>query len=419
MISLNLNIRGGSVMKTARATSSRHKKESLAAEVTSLLVKNIREYAMYIALVVIFVIFTIATNGLFLSPRNLINLVNQTGYVAVLAIGMTLILIIKHIDLAVGFVAGFLGAVAAILLMNGMNVWLVIPIVLCCGALIGAYQGFLVTVIKVPAFVTTLAGMFMFRGLLSLVTAGTGTIIVRDRTFLQLSNGYIPDLPWGQTLDFHLLTVIIGIGLVFAMVYSQIRPRQSLKRYDFETTSMRIFVIKQAALSILIMVITWIMATYRGIPWTAVIVSVVLLIYNFTLTKTRFGRHIYAIGGNAEAAELSGIKVNRVTFLVFASMGLMSALGGMLYTSRLASATPTAGLGFELDAIASSYIGGVSVGGGVGRVTNTIVGALVIMSLTNGMNLLGVDISFQYVVKGAIFILAVAFDVTTRKRAKA
>jgi putative multiple sugar transport system permease protein len=406
-------------MKTARATSSRHKKESLAAEVTSLLVKNIRDYAMYIALAVIFLIFTIATNGLFISSRNLINLVNQTGYVAVLAIGMTLILIIKHIDLSIGFVAGFLGAVAAILLMNGWNVWLVIPFVLLCGVLVGVYQGFLVTKIKVPAFVTTLAGMFMFRGLLSMVTAGTGTIIVRDRTFLQLSNGYIPDLPWGQTLDFHLLTVIIGIGLVFAMVYSQIRHRQSLKRYDFETTSMSIFVIKQAALSILIMVITWIMATYRGIPWTAVIVSVVLLIYNFTLTKTRFGRHIYAIGGNAEAAELSGIKVNRVTFLVFASMGLMSALGGMLYTSRLASATPTAGLGFELDAIASSYIGGVSVGGGVGRVTNTIVGALVIMSLTNGMNLLGVDISFQYVVKGAIFILAVAFDVTTRKRAKA
>nr|NLJ03860.1 sugar ABC transporter permease [Bacillota bacterium] len=265
-------------MKTARATSSRHKKESLAAEVTSLLVKNIRDYAMYIALAVIFLIFTIATNGLFISSRNLINLVNQTGYVAVLAIGMTLILIIKHIDLSIGFVAGFLGAVAAILLMNGWNVWLVIPFVLLCGVLVGVYQGFLVTKIKVPAFVTTLAGMFMFRGLLSMVTAGTGTIIVRDRTFLQLSNGYIPDLPWGQTLDFHLLTVIIGIGLVFAMVYSQIRHRQSLKRYDFETTSMSIFVIKQAALSILIMVITWIMATYRGIPWTAVIVSVVLLI---------------------------------------------------------------------------------------------------------------------------------------------
>ena len=406
-------------MKTEKTTTSRQGKEGLAAEVASLLVKNIRDYAMYIALAVIFLIFSIATNGLFVSSRNLINLVNQTGYVAVLAIGMTLILIIKHIDLSIGFVAGFLGAVAAILLMNGWNVWIVIPVVLLCGVLVGVYQGFLVTKIKVPAFVTTLAGMFMFRGLLSMVTAGTGTIIVRDRTFLQLSNGYIPDLPWGANLDFHLLTLIVGIGLVFAMIYSQVKHRQSLKRYDFETTSMSIFVIKQAALSILIMVVTWIMATYRGIPWTAVIVSVVLLIYNFMLTKTRFGRHIYAIGGNAEAAELSGIKVNRVTFLVFASMGLMAALGGMLYTSRLASATPTAGLGFEMDAIASSYIGGVSVGGGVGRVTNTIVGALVIMSLTNGMNLLGVDISFQYVVKGAIFILAVAFDVFTRKRGNA
>lgn len=390
--------------------------EGRGSEILSLLKGNIREYAMYIALVVIFVIFTIATKGLFLSPRNLINLINQTGYVAVLAIGMTLILIIKHIDLAVGFVAGFLGAVAAILLMNGMNVWLVIPIVLGCGVLIGAYQGFLVTVIKVPAFVTTLAGMFMFRGLLSLVTAGTGTIIVRDKTFLQLSNGYIPDLPWGDGVDFHLLTMLIGVLLVVAMIYSKVKDRRSMQLYNFKTSSSMIFSTKLVLLTALIMGVTWIMASYRGLPWTAVIVAVVLLIYNFILTKTRFGRHVYAIGGNTEAAELSGIKVQRVTFLVFASMGLLSALAGILYTSRLASATPTAGLGFELDAIASSYIGGVSVGGGVGRVTNTIVGALVIMSLTNGMNLLGVDISFQYVVKGLIFILAVAFDVTTGSR---
>ncbi len=406
-------------MKTARVVKSKPEKEGYGSELASLLMNNIRDYAMYFALMVIFLIFTVATNGLFLSSRNLINLVNQTGYVAVLAIGMTLILIIKHIDLAIGFVAGFLGAVAAILLMNGWNVWLVIPTVLVCGILVGMYQGFLVTKIKVPAFVTTLAGMFMFRGLLSMVTAGTGTIIVRDRTFLQLSNGYIPDLPWGANFDFHLLTMIVGVFLVVAMIYSQIKSRQSLQRYNFKTTPAILFVTKQVLLSVLILAISWIMATYRGLPWTAVIVTVVLVIYNFILTKTRFGRHVYAVGGNAEAAELSGIKVNQVTFLVFASMGLMAALGGILYTSRLASATPTAGVGFELDAIASSYIGGVSVGGGVGRVTNTIIGALVIMSLTNGMNLLGVDISFQYVVKGAIFILAVAFDVTTRKRAKA
>ncbi|NMB02447.1 MAG: sugar ABC transporter permease [Firmicutes bacterium] len=405
-------------MKTERVGGA-VPKAGLAAELRSLIVNNIRDYAMYIALVVIFVIFTIATKGLFLSSRNLINLVNQTGYVAVLAIGMTLILIIKHIDLSIGFVAGFLGAVAALLLMRGWNVWLVVPTVLLCGVLVGVYQGILVTKIKVPAFVTTLAGMFMFRGLLSLVTAGTGTIIVRDRTFLQFSNGYIPDLPWGANYSFHFLTLLIGFALVAVMVWGQVKNRQSLIRYNFSTTSPVIFAAKLVMLSALIMGVAWIMASYRGLPWTAVIVAVVLVIYNFILTKTRFGRHIYAIGGNTEAAELSGIKVNRVTFLVFASMGLMSALAGILYTSRLASATPTAGLGFELDAIASSYIGGVSVGGGVGRVTNTIVGALVIMSLTNGMNLLGVDISFQYVVKGAIFILAVAFDITTRNRAKA
>lgn len=390
--------------------------EGVGGELKELLLGNIRDYAMYIALVVIFVIFTIATKGLFLSSRNLINLVNQTGYVAVLAIGMTLILIIKHIDLSVGFVAGFLGAVAAILMMKGWNVWLVIPTVLVCGILVGMYQGFLITKVKVPAFVTTLAGMFIFRGLLSLVTAGTGTIIVRDRTFLQLSNGYIPDLSWGAQFNFHLLTLLIGILLVIVTVHNQVKSRRTMQKYNFQTTSPLIFSVKLIFLSGLIMGTVWIMASYRGLPWTAVIVGVVLVIYNFILTKTRFGRHIYAIGGNAEAAELSGIKVDRVTFLVFASMGLLAALAGMLYTSRLASATPTAGVGFELDAIASSYIGGVSVSGGVGRVTNTIIGALVIMSLTNGMNLLGVDISFQYVVKGLIFILAVAFDVTTGNR---
>lgn len=411
-------------MRTQKANSSAvspaqqppREQQSLGADVAALLKENIREYAMYIALVVIFITFTIATQGLFVSPRNLVNLVNQTGYVAVLAIGMTLILIIRHIDLSVGFVAGFTGAVGALLLMNGWNVWLVIPVVLLCGIAVGVYQGFLVTAIGVPAFVTTLAGMFIFRGLLSWVTAGTGTIIVRDRTFLQFSNGYIPDLPWGASLNFHLLTMLVGVAVVAFMVVSQVRARRSLQRYNFKTTSPVVFGAQLVFSSALILGGTWIMATYRGLPWTAVIVACVLAIYHFLLTKTRFGRHIYAIGGNPEAAELSGIKVKRVTFLVFCSMSLLAALAGILYTSRLASATPTAGLGFELDAIASSYIGGVSVSGGIGRVTNTIVGAFVIMSLTNGMNLLGVDISFQYMIKGLIFVIAVAFDILTGSR---
>ena len=391
-------------------------KVSIGQELLSLLKANIRDYVMYIALVVIFVIFSFMTKGLFLSPRNLSDLVNQAGYVAVIAIGMTVILIIKHIDLSVGYVAGFLGAVAAILMKNGLPAIAAIPIVLVCGILIGVYQGTLVAKVGVPAFVVTLAGMFIFRGLLSLTTAGTGTIIIKDDGYKAISNGYIPDIPISGNI--HLLTLIIGIVAIVLVVHSQIKTRNNLRKYNFEVSSLPILVGKIVFLSAIIMYIMWTLAGYKGIPWTAVIVAVVLLIYNFILNRTRLGRYIYGIGGNAEAAELSGVNVQKITMFAFCSVSMLSALGGILYSSRLASATPTAGTGFELDAIASSYIGGVSVNGGIGRVTNTIIGAFVIMSLTNGMNLMGIDISYQYIVKGVIFILAVAFDIITRNKRK-
>lgn len=399
---------------SVRTQADTVKNEKMGGEVRRLLKGNVREYAMYIALLVIFVVFGISTNGLFLSPRNLTDLINQTGYVAVLAIGMTCILIIRHIDLSVGYVAGFMGAVAAMLLSRGMSTFVVIPIILACGIVIGMYQGFLVAKIRVPAFVTTLAGMFIFRGLLSMVTAGTGTIIVKNTTFRALSNGFVPDIFGGGGI--HTLTLLIGIVCSLVVVAMQYRSRRNLRRYHFHAVSTPIFVAKLVFLVGVLMYVFWVLANYKGLPWTAVVVLAVLLVYNFILSKTRLGRSIYAIGGNAEAAELSGINVTKVTFIVFCSMSMMAALSGILYTSRMASATPTAGLGFEMDAIASSYIGGVAVSGGVGKVTNTIVGALVIISLTNGMNLLGVDISFQYVVKGAIFILAVAFDVISRRK---
>ncbi len=382
-------------------------------EFGTLLKNNVRDYVMYIALVAIFLFFAVMTKGRFLSPRNLSDLINQTGYVAVLAIGMTLILIIKHIDLSVGYVAGFLGALSAMLLSNNLPVYIVIPVILVGGVIVGLYQGTLVSIIKVPAFVTTLAGMFIFRGLLSMVTAGTGTIIVRDQTFKDLSNGFLPDFMPVEN-GMHKLTIAIGIIAVVLMVASQLNNRRQLLRYQFRVNSLPIFIGQLVLFSAIIAAFILVLANYNGLPWTAVIVGIVLFIYNFLLNKTRFGRSIYGIGGNSEAAELSGINVRKVTLLVFASMSMLAALSGMLYTSRLASATPQAGLGFELDAIASSYIGGVSVGGGIGKVTNTIIGALVIMSLTNGMNLMGVDISVQYVVKGVIFIIAVAFDVITR-----
>lgn len=393
------------------------KNDSIGSELSELIKTNIREYAMYIALILIFIYFSVNTGGLFLSSRNLSDLINQTGYIAVLAIGMTLILIIKHIDLSVGYVAGFLGAVAAIFLRDGWSVWLVIPMIMFFGVCVGLYQGFLVAKIGVPAFVTTLAGMFIFRGFLMRVTAGTGTIIVRNETFRKLSNGFIPDFPRNAG-NIHLATLVIGILSVVFIIYSQLRQRKNMQKYNFKVMSPAIFITKILFVTVIIMAVIWVLAGYRGIPWTAIIVGIVLLIYNFMLHKTRLGRYIYGIGGNSEAAELSGVNVKKVTLFAFASVSMLAALSGILYTSRLASATPTAGLGFELDAIASSYIGGVSVNGGIGRVTNTIIGALVIMSLTNGMNLMGVDVSYQYVVKGIIFILAVAFDVKTRGRRK-
>ncbi|SCW44193.1 putative multiple sugar transport system permease protein [Eubacterium ruminantium] len=390
-------------------------KVGLGQEVASLVKTNIRDYMMYIALVVIMVFFAIKTNGGFLQARNIANLINQAGYVAVMSIGMTLILILSHIDLSVGYVAGFSGSVAAILMTKyHMNEWLAILIVLGLGLLIGLYQGILVTNVGVPAFVTTLAGMFIFRGLLNLSLQKTGTIIIPNKGFNELSNGFIPDITTKG--DLHYLTLIIGGLLVLAMIYTEIKTRKNKVKYDFEVPSMPIFIFKLIALSVIIMVVIWTLASYQGIPWTAVIVSVVLIIYNYMLNKTRLGRAIYGIGGNAQAAELSGINVKRVTLFAFCSVSLMAALGGILYTSRLQSATPTAGAGFELDAVASCYIGGVAVSGGVGRVTNTIIGTLVIMSLTNGMNLMGIDIAYQYIVKGLIFVIAVAFDVRNRKK---
>lgn len=387
----------------------------LVREIITMAKTNIRDYMMYITLVCIMLFFAIQTDGGFLQARNITNLINQAGYVAVMAIGMTVILIIVHIDLSVGYVAGFCGAVAAILMTKyNVNEWIAILIVLGLGLLIGLYQGLLVTKVGVPAFVTTLAGMFIFRGLLNLSLQKTGTIIIPNEGFNALSNGFIPDLPIDA--GFHVVTMIIAVILVIVLVFTQIKNRKNKLKYDFEVASTPIFVFKLVALSVIILGIMWVLASNQGVPWTAVIVSIVLVVYNYMLNKTKLGRAIYGIGGNAQAAELSGINVKRVTLFAFCSVSLMAALGGVLYTSRLQSATPTAGTAFEMDAIASSYIGGVAVSGGVGRVTNTIIGALVIMSLTNGMNLMGIDISYQYMVKGIIFIIAVAFDVRTRKK---
>jgi putative multiple sugar transport system permease protein len=387
-------------------------------DLKKILRQNIREYGMYIALFAIMVIFTFTTDRLFISPRNLSNLLNQVGYIAVLAVGMTLVIVIRHIDLSVGFLAGFLGAVAAIMLSSwGWPVYLVIPAVLGLGIVAGLITATPVAKLGVPSFVASLAGWLIYRGLLGVVTAGTGTIIISDKIFNAIGNGYIPDIPGLENFlpDVHKLTLLIGIIAVLLYIRSAFIGRRKKQAYNFEVLPMNMFILQLVFVSLIIIGVTWILAGYNGMSWTFVVVMIVVGIYSFITTQTVLGRHIYATGGNPEAAQLSGISVSRVTFIVFASMGMLSALSGILFASRLQSATTTAGALFELDAIAAAYVGGVSAAGGVGSIVGSLVGALVMISLTNGMNLMGVDANLQYVVRGLVLVAAVIFDVTTRR----
>lgn len=350
-----------------------------------------------------------------MSSRNISNLLDSAGYIAVLAVGMTLIIVIRHIDLSVGFVAGFLGAVAAIFLTQmGLSVWLVIPIVLVFGIIIGLFNGFLVAKIGIPSFVATLAGMLIFRGALLNVTESTGTIIVNDDLFNSLGNGFIPSLV--EVNGLHLLSVLVGVIGIALYIYSELSTRRNKVTYGFEVISLPIFIVKLVFVSFIIGYITWVLAGYNGFSWTVVIMLLVVVIYHFLSTKTVLGRNIYAVGSNPEAAHLSGINVTKITMIVFGSMGMLAALSGILFTARLQSATTTAGTLFELDAIAAAYVGGVSSAGGVGKVTGAIIGAIVMASLSSGMNLLGVGISYQYMIRGGVLAAAVIFDVMTRKQ---
>ncbi|AND38163.1 MULTISPECIES: sugar ABC transporter permease [Cytobacillus] len=384
-------------------------------EAKTLFKDNIRDYGMYIALFVIMLTFTIMTDGLFMSSRNISNLLDSTGYIAVLAVGMTLVIVIRHIDLSVGFVAGFLGAIAAILLTGmGVAFYITIPIILVMGIFVGLFNGLLVAKFGIPSFVATLAGMLIFRGALLQVTEKTGTIIVKDDGFNAIGNGFIPSIM--QVNGLHLLTLILGVLAILLYIYSEISTRKNKINYQFEVVSKGIFIVKLVFVSAIISYITWILAGYNGFSWTVVIMLLVVVIYHFLTTKTVLGRHIYAVGSNPEAAHLSGINVNKITYIVFGSMGMLAALSGILFTSRLQSATTTAGTLFELDAIAAAYVGGVSSAGGVGKITGAIIGAVVMASLSSGMNLLGVGVSLQYMIRGGVLAGAVIFDVMTRKK---
>jgi putative multiple sugar transport system permease protein len=380
--------------------------------------RNVRDYGMYIAFIVIAIFFTVATKGLFVSSRNIGNLVNATSYIAVLAIGMTLVIVIRHIDLSVGYLAGTLGAVAAMSLKYWhLPVGLTILLVLVLGVIAGLVTGFLVAKMRIPAFVATLAGWLFYKGLLQLITRSTGSISISNKTFNALGNGNIPDLPSiGFLSGVHKVTLLLGILAIVLFIRSEISKRRKTQSYNFEVTPINIFMLKLVLLSAVMAGITWILAGYKGLSWAAVILVTIVLFYAYVTTKTTVGRHIFAVGGNPEAAQLNGISIKKITYLVFASMGLLTGVSGILYASWLRSATTIAGTGMELDAIAAAFVGGAAVSGGVGKVTGSIMGALVMASLTNGMNLMGVDISVQYIVRALVLAGAVIFDVQTRRK---
>lgn len=386
-------------------------------DIKKVIQDNIREYGMYIALAVIMAIFTIATKGDFISSQNIANLINQTGYIAVLAVGMTMVIVIRHIDLSVGFLAGFLGAVAAIALKNwGMSSLLAIPLVLVIGTIAGLIMAFPIASLGIPSFVASLAGWLIYRGILLLVTSDTGTIIIDEPFFIAISNGFIPDIfPNAKFLPgVHKLTLIIGALAILWSIMSNTKVRNNKKAYNFEVVPLDIFILKQLFIAIILGYITWILSGYNGLSWTIIIMLGVVLFFDWFTQKTALGRHIYAVGGNPDAAELSGISVKRITVFVFGAMGFLSALSGIMFASRLQSATPTAGTLFELDAVAAAYIGGVSAAGGIGKISGSLIGALVYMSLRNGMDLMFVDASLQYIIRGGVLVLAVVFDVATR-----
>lgn len=390
-------------------------------DLRKLLRENIRDYGMFIALFVIMLVFTFTTDGLFISSRNLVNLVNQTGYIAVLAVGMTLVIVIRHIDLSVGFLAGFLGAVAAIAMVNwNLPVYVVIPLVLGLGIIAGLITSFLVANLGIPAFVATLAGWLGYRGALQLATRATGTIVIPNDAFNAIGNGFVPDIldSIGILPGINKFTLLLGLLGIILFMSGEIISRSRMVKNEIEVLSNEMFILKIVLISALIGGIAWILAGYRGLSWTAVVILIVAIFYNFVTTQTDLGRHIYAVGGNPEAAELSGIRVKRITQIVFGSMGMLAALSGMLYAARLQSATTTAGNLFELDAIAAAFVGGVSAAGGVGSVIGSLIGALVMTSLTSGMNLMGVDISYQYIARALVLAAAVIFDVATRNRGK-
>ena len=387
-------------------------------EITKVSIKNfnmkngIRKYGMLIALAIIMILFAILTDGISIKPLNITNLILQNSYILILAIGMLLVIVTGNIDLSVGSVAAFIGAITGYMIITlNMNYILAIIISLILGGIIGALQGGIIAYMKVPAFIVTLGGMLLFRGLTMVTLQGRSLAPFPDG-LRALSSSFLIDIFSGKSL--HITTILIGMIFLFLYVALEYKKRMAKEKYNLQTESMNIFVIKSFGVIFLINLFTYTLSAYNGIPTILVVLSVLTLIYSYITRKTIFGRHVYAIGGNEKAAKLSGIKTKKVLLMVYINMGILSAISGIAFAARLNAATPKAGNGFELDAIAACFIGGASASGGVGTIIGAIIGGLVMGVMNNGMSILGIGIDWQQAIKGIVLVLAVIFDIYTK-----
>ena len=350
--------------------------DSPATRLKTALRGNFRQYGMVVALALIVILFQVWTSGILLKPLNVTNIVQQNGYILVLAIGMVIVIISGHIDLSVGSIAGFIGATSAVLMIRHAMPWpAAVVVCLLLGALIGAWQGFWIAYVGIPSFIVTLAGMLVFRGATQYLLEGQ-SIAPFPRSFSQVSSGFLPEI--GGSSLYHWPTIILGAVVMLAAVWQQVRQRRTQTRYGFDVLPLGWFIAKCAAIVAALGAFTLLLASYRGVPVVGIILALAFVFYAFIMRGTVFGRQIYAVGGNVAAARLSGVKTKRVTFLVFVNMGLLSALAGLLFAARLNSATPQAGIGMELEAIAAAFIGGASANGGVGTVFGAIIGGFVL-----------------------------------------
>ena len=386
-----------------------------ATSVRDLVTRNMRTSGIYIAFVLIVALFAILTDGVLLSPGNISNIVLQYSYILILAIGMVIVIIAGHIDLSVGSLVALTGAVSATLVIkNGGPWWMGVLAALAVGLAVGAWQGFWVAFVGIPAFIVTLAGMLLFRGLTLLVLENI-SLSPFPGEYQRVASGFLNGILGGPGYD--VFTLVIFAIAILGYAFNAFRSRQARVRYQQQVEAFPLFVLKLVVIAAVVMWFAYQLATSRGLPIVLIIMGVLISVYGVVTKRSVFGRHVYAIGGNLSAAQLSGVKVRWVNFWIFVNMGFLSAVAGVVYSSRSNGAQPAAGNMFELDAIAACFIGGASTAGGVGTVTGAMVGGLIMGVMSNGMQLMGVDQSVQQVVKGLVLLLAVAFDIYNKRRA--